>query len=271
MMSKVVVFSPNRYSLYTTTVTELLIQQGIEISAIFVRKLFNPDRARTEFQRDGIRLIKKVWKKLILRQAGYHVEKYETILDLRKRYQINTTRVDDFQSQNSIRVSYCSTLNDQVVMDGLLKIKPDLVIFTGGGLIRENILGNSGQGVLNCHMGVLPTYRGMDVVEWAILEGHFDQVGISVHFMDSGVDTGDILAVKTIPTISEETIFSLRNRMEPIMCQTFVDTVIQFLNGKIERRPQRKLDGKQYFKMHRELQKVAAERLIHYHNNRNRS
>jgi folate-dependent phosphoribosylglycinamide formyltransferase PurN len=270
-MSKVVVFSPNRFSLYTTTIIGMLIQKDIEVSAIFVRKLFNPDRAWNEFQRDGSRLIKKVWKKLILRQAGYRPENFETILDLRKKYNIETTRVDDFQVFNSIRVSYCSTLNDPVVVGGLMQIKPDLVMFTGGGLIRANILGNSGQGVLNCHMGVLPAYRGMDVVEWAILGGHFDQIGISVHFMDAGVDTGDILRVKHIPLIQGETISSLRNRMESIMCETFVNTCLDFLHGKVERQSQSKLDGKQYFKMHPQLQKVAAERLLLYQNKGNHS
>ena len=263
-MSKVIVFSPNRFSLYTTTVTAMLLQRGIDVSAIFVRRLIDPGRVRSEYQWDGIRLLRKVWQKLFLRQAAYHPQDFETILDLRRKYNITYTKVEEFQIQHSIPVYYCSTLNDRDVIEGLQRFQPDLVVFTGGGLIRQEVLDNSGHGVLNCHMGVLPNYRGMDVVEWSILEGNIDQVGISVHFMDKGVDTGDILRVRHIPPLSNEKIAGLRNRMEPIMCQTLVDTCVDFLVGKVERRSQTIQTGKQYFKMHPLLQELANDRLITY-------
>ena len=44
--------------------------------------------------------------------------------------------------------------------------------------------------------GGLPLYRGMDVVEWPILMNDFDNIGVTTHFMENGVDTGDILKVK---------------------------------------------------------------------------
>jgi hypothetical protein len=266
-MRKIIVFSPNRFSLYTTTVTAMLIQRGIQVSAIYVRKLINPSRVLSEFHRDGSRLLKKVWKKLFLRQAAYHAANFENIISFRKRYNISITSLDEFQARYSIPVIYCSSLNDPVVVNGLQEIKPDLVVFTGGGLIRQEVLENSGNGVLNCHMGVLPLYRGMDVVEWPILEGHFDQVGITVHFMDKGVDTGDILHVSHIQPQSSETIADLRGRIEPIMCQTLVDTCIDFINGKIERQPQSMDAGKQYFKIHPRLIQLAANNLTAFQNN----
>lgn len=263
-MSKVCVFSPNRFSLYTTTVTGMLIQRGVQVSAIYVRRLINPARALQEFRRDGNRLLTKIWKKLFLRQAAYHPEDYETILNLRKRNKITLSDIEDFRKLHSIPVHYCDTLNDPVVVDGLSQIKPDLVVFTGGGLIRQTVLDNSGHGVVNCHMGVLPQYRGMDVVEWPILEGHFDRVGITVHFMDKGVDTGDILHVRQIPLQLSETIHDLRNRMEPSMCQALVDTCDNFLKGELVRQPQAVTAGKQYFKMHPRLQELSSARLSAY-------
>lgn len=265
-MNKVIIFSPNRYSLYTTTVTAMLIQRGVQVSAIYVRRLLNPARALQELRRDGSRLLHKVWKKLLLRQAAYHSEKYETILDLRRRNNITTSDVEDFKRGYAIPVHYCSNLNDPAVVEGLKSYKPDLIVFTGGGLIRQAILENSGHGVVNCHMGVLPPYRGMDVVEWPILENHFDQVGITVHFMDKGVDTGDILQIQKVPLQLSEAISDLRNRMEPIMCQSLVDTCEQFLQGKIMRQLQTVPQGRQYFKMHPHLQELCGARLITFQN-----
>jgi folate-dependent phosphoribosylglycinamide formyltransferase PurN len=265
-MNKIFIFSPNRYSLYTTTVTAMLIQHGLQVSAIYVRKLINPSRVISEFKRDGTRLLKKVWKKLFLRQAAYPDTNFENIISFRKKNNLSITKLDEFQTRYSIPVIYCSNLNDDVVIKGLQKTRPDLVVFTGGGLIRQEVLENSGNGVLNCHMGVLPLYRGMDVVEWPMLEGHFDQVGITVHFMDKGVDTGDILRVSHVQPNSNETITGLRDRIEPIMCQTLVDTCYDFLGGKIERHPQSKHAGKQYFKMHPHLAELAAGNLKVFQN-----
>ena len=265
-MKKVIVFSPNRYSLYTTTVSEMLIQRGVTISAIYVRKLINPARMFSEFRRDGSRLLKKIWKKLFLRQAAYRKNDLENILSFRKKNHISISKLDDFQSKYSIPVISCSNLNDPVVIKGLQEIQPDLVVFTGGGLIRQEILSNSGNGVLNCHMGTLPPYRGMDVIEWPILEDHFDQIGITVHFMDQGLDTGDILQVRPIQANQDETISVLRDRIEPIMCQTLVDTCVDFLNGSVARRPQDIQAGKQYFKMHPILIKIASKKLKIYNN-----
>ena len=268
-MTKIIIFSPNRYSLYTTTVTEMLIQRGVTVSSIYVRKLINPSRVLSEYRRDGSRLLKKVWKKLFLRQAAYHNGNFENLISFRKSNNISISKLDEFQSKYSIPVIPCSNLNDTAVINGLREIQPDLVVFTGGGLIRQDVLSNSGNGVLNCHMGLLPPYRGMDVVEWPILEDHIDQIGITVHFMDQGLDTGDILQTRQIPTIPSENISELRDRIEPIMCQTLVDSCINFLNGKIKRQPQEILSGKQYFKMHPFLLNVVAEKLEAYQNNLN--
>ena len=260
-MTKIIIFSPNRYSLYTTTVTEMLIQHGLTISSIYVRKLINPGRVLSEYRRDGSRLLKKIWKKLFLRQAAYHNGNFENLLSFRNKNNITITKLDEFQSKYSVPVISCSSLNDKVVVNALQEIQPDLVVFTGGGLIRKDVLSNSGNGVLNCHMGVLPFYRGMDVVEWPILEDHIEQIGITVHFMDQGLDTGDILRVRQIQPRTGENISELRDRIEPIMCQTLVDACIDFLNGKIERQPQNILAGKQYFKMHPFLLNIAARKL----------
>ena len=260
-MSDVVVFSPSRLSFSTICVTELLLRKEIHVRAIIVKRLFNPKRFWSEFGRDGARLPKKIWKKLVLRDKAYNDTDYETIVDFMKKEKIFFKSVDDFKRQSNIPVIYCYDINSPEVVKTLQRINPDLVVFTGGGLIRKNVLENSGDGILNCHMGTLPRYRGMDVVEWPLLEDQPEQVGMTVHFMDHGIDTGDILRKKYVPTASIETIKELRDRFEPIMVQHLVETCCDYLNGQIERSPQKQEDGRQYFIMHPRLIEIAKTRL----------
>jgi methionyl-tRNA formyltransferase len=260
-LKNVIIFSPSRFSLYTICVTELLIRKKVNIKAIVVRKLLNPSRFFDEFGRDKSRLIKKIWKKLILRSKSYKNTNYETLDSFMKKEKIFVNKVEFFNKKYEVPIVYCKDLNDRPVEVLLENICPDLVIFTGGGLIRKQVLEKTEAGILNCHMGILPQYRGMDVVEWPILEGNLDQLGMTVYFMDNGVDTGDILRKKRVQIQPGESIKQLRDRFEPIMCRHLVETCCEYLNGKIQRIPQKPEEGKQYFIMHRHLVKLAESKI----------
>ncbi|MEO0248567.1 MAG: formyltransferase family protein [candidate division WOR-3 bacterium] len=264
-MRNVVVFSPSRFSLYTIAVAEMLLRQGVDVKAIFVRRLLNPARFLGEFQRDGRRLMRKVWRKLLLREKAYPIAKEETIVHFLKKEGILLRDVEEFRKRYGIPIVYCSDLNDPSVVATLQTIKPALGVFTGGGLIREAVLAHCGMGILNCHSGMLPRYRGMDVIEWAILEGRFQEVGMTVHFMDRGVDTGDLLRLRRVDLRPGEDIRRLRDRFEPLMCQEIVAACLDVLAGRAQRTPQRLEDGKQYFVMHPQLIRLAEARLKAIH------
>lgn len=263
-MNDVVILSPSRFSLYTICTTELLRRDNINIKGIIVRRLINPNRILSEFSRDGSRLLKKVWKKLVLKNKAYRNAKNKTIMDLMRRENIELTRVDAFKEKFGIPVIYCNSLNESKAIKAIKGLQPELVVFTGGGLIRNDVLENSGDGVLNCHIGVLPQYRGMDVVEWPILEGNFNNIGMTIHFMDVGVDTGDILKIKILKVEPGENIKELREKAEPIMCRQLVKCCIGYMDGKLKRVPQKLDEGKQYYIMHPRLLEIAENKMRKY-------
>lgn len=260
MQKRVALFSPNPASLYSTSVAELLLRNNVKIDVVFVRK-FTIKRFKDEFSRDGLRLIKKIWKKLVLKEKAYNAfSGIETITSFRKNQNITIKNVKKLEAKN-VEVYFVDDLNSAFVESKLREKQVDLTIFTGGGLIRNNILENSGAGVLNCHMGKLPEYRGMDVVEWPLFKKDFENLGFTVHFMDKGVDTGDILKVFDVKLIENEEIKSLRARFEPLMTKHYVATIVAFLNGEIERKPQLESDGKQYYIIDDYLNKIADKQL----------
>ena len=89
-------------------------------------------------------------------------------------------------------------------------------------------------------------------------------LGFTIHFMDTEVDTGDILKVFDVKLLENEVIKSLRARFEPIMTENFVLTIVGFLNGKIMRKPQNLKEGKQYYIIDDYLYKVANQHLKDY-------
>ena len=59
-------------------------------------------------------------------------------------------------------------------------------------IFRPMLLEAAPLGFLNLHAGMLPFYRGRNVINWALINGE-REIGVTVHFLDQGVDTGDIL------------------------------------------------------------------------------
>lgn len=258
---RIVLFSPSRHSLYTLAVAHEFKARGVEISGIVIRRLVNLNRFVTEFRRDGARLWTKVWRKLFLGTKAYSPSDEETLPAYLRSKSIAIQPVDLFAKIHGVPTLFCQTLNDAEVLDFLRRTQPTLVVFTGGGIIRKKTLEASGKGIINCHVGILPRFRGMDVVEWAILESRLDEVGITVHFMDSGIDTGPILQTIPVPVRPGETLRKLRNRFEPVMCEAVLNTVCGYLEGEIIPRSQRGDEGCQYFVMHPELRAQVISRL----------
>lgn len=260
-MKRVVILSPNPYSVYTLAVAELCSRAGIRVEAVCVVRLLNAARMRSELRRDGRRVLTKVWRKLVLRERDRDLEGREGYPLMRAELGLAETHVAQLACRLGFRVVRCDSVNDAAVLTCLDQVRPDIVLFTGGGLIRRPVLERAGLGVINCHMGVLPAYRGMDVVEWAVLEGRPEFLGVTAHLMDAGVDTGPILRVYPITPLPGETFKALRARYHYRMIKVMVESCVGLLDGRIPPVPQVHSAGRQYFNMHPRIYAEAEKRL----------
>lgn len=65
-------------------------------------------------------------------------------------------------------------------------------------IFRNRIINLPRLKTINCHAGKLPFYRGRNILNWALINDE-KEFGITVHYMDEGIDTGDIIMQKTFP------------------------------------------------------------------------
>lgn len=75
----------------------------------------------------------------------------------------------------------------------LEELSPDVVAVYGTLIIGRKVIG-SAKSLINVHTGFSPTYRGSDTIFWALHNGEPDNVGVTVHRVDAGVDSGPIFA-----------------------------------------------------------------------------
>jgi methionyl-tRNA formyltransferase len=87
--------------------------------------------------------------------------------------------------------TYLGMCNGPTMVAALSKLRPDYVLMMGGGILTEDSIATAGKGVLNVHPGLLPWIRGVDVIRHAMLRGI--PVGVTAHFIDAGIDTGDVI------------------------------------------------------------------------------
>ena len=88
----------------------------------------------------------------------------------------------------------CHTLIIPTLWRWPIGCKPDVIAVFGTSLIRGPLLAKGRLGIFNLHGGLSPRYRGADCTFWALYNGEPDQVGCTLHMIDAGIDTGNLIA-----------------------------------------------------------------------------
>ena len=158
-----------------------------------------------------------------------------------------------------VRLIITDDVNNSRVIAYLRNAQIDLLLNTGGGLYKSEVISTVKAGILNAHMGPLPEFRGMNVMEWSLFYGR--TIGVTLHFIDKGIDTGDIIFFKSIPVGSGDTIEDLRNKSGIVNIELFYTAIKSISDDKLIRTKQFKGEGKQYFVMHPRLRSIVESRL----------
>ncbi len=74
------------------------------------------------------------------------------------------------------------------------ELKPDIIVTYGTLIIRKAVIDKAGISMINMHTGLSPIYRGSDTIFWPLHNAEPEYVGVTVHRVDPGIDSGDILA-----------------------------------------------------------------------------
>ena len=116
--------------------------------------------------------------------------------------------------------------------------RPDvLVVVAYGAILRGPLLSVAPMGAINVHASILPRYRGMSPIHWAILDGD-EMTGVTTMHMDEGVDTGDMILNQTTAIGPDETTGALYDRLSEMGARLLIQTLAAIENGTAPRTPQ---------------------------------
>jgi phosphoribosylglycinamide formyltransferase-1 len=103
---------------------------------------------------------------------------------------------------------------DLAMGDWVEALRPDLVVLAGYmQLLSPSFVGRFRDRIVNVHPALLPAFPGLDAVGQA-LEAGVDVTGVTVHYVDEGVDTGPVIAAERVPVLPGDTADTLRARVQ---------------------------------------------------------
>ena len=125
------------------------------------------------------------------------------------------------------------------VHDAYVKLQPELVILAFvTDIIPAKLLAVPSRGTICYHPSILPRHRGASAINWAIIQGD-TRTGLSIFWVDKGIDTGPILLQKEIGIGPDDTTGSLYfNTLFPMGVDAMVEAVELIEEGKAPQIPQ---------------------------------
>jgi len=123
-------------------------------------------------------------------------------------------------------------------VDAIRALKPDvIVVMAYGQILSRDVLEIPKVACLNLHASLLPRWRGAAPIQAAIAAGD-RETGITVMYMDEGLDTGDILLQRQIAIAPDETGGSLHDKLAEVAPEALAEAILLLDKGKAPRLPQ---------------------------------
>ncbi len=140
--------------------------------------------------------------------------------------------------QHGVPVFQPEKLRGSPEMEALKELKPDvIVVMAYGQILSKAVIDLPTIACLNLHASILPRHRGAAPIQAAIRDGD-SETGITVMYVDVGLDTGDELLVETCPILSTDTGQTLHDKLAEIAPVALSKALALLEKGEAPRIPQ---------------------------------
>ncbi len=140
--------------------------------------------------------------------------------------------------------------------EDILSLEPDIIVTCAyGQIIPKEILDNPKYGCINVHASLLPKHRGGAPIHRAIIEGD-TETGITIMYMDVGMDDGDIIRQKKIPILEEDTAETLFERLSILGRDLLKETLPDIVAGTATRTKQNESEATFSYNISKEEEQI---------------
>lgn len=138
-----------------------------------------------------------------------------------------------YSDKFSIDYFKCEDVNSEDSIEKIDNYDCDILVsMSFNQIFKTEIINLTPNKIINCHAGKLPFYRGRNILNWVLINDE-SEFGITVHYVDKGIDTGDIILQRTFPIAENDSYSSLLNVAFTECANTLYDSLVLFVDNKV--------------------------------------
>lgn len=140
------------------------------------------------------------------------------------------------------------SVNSEPARQALEGLDPSVIVVSGTRIIGGETLNSVPATFINMHAGITRKYRGVHGGYWALVEGHPEFVGTTVHLIDEGIDTGGVIAQALFAALPQDSFATYPYLHAAAGIPLLVKAVRSAMDGELQTR-----------------EPIAADSGLHYH------
>ena len=149
------------------------------------------------------------------------------------RYDSKDETLKGYAKLNNIDYIKHKNVNSDKFISTIKKYKCDLFVsMSFNQIFKSKIINLTKYKTINCHAGKLPFYRGRNVLNWVLINDE-KEFGITVHFVDEGIDTGDIILQKNFQIVDQDNYKTLLEKAYIECANILYDAILLFKKGEV--------------------------------------
>ncbi|MCR5302190.1 MAG: methionyl-tRNA formyltransferase [Lachnospiraceae bacterium] len=144
--------------------------------------------------------------------------------------------------EQGIPVELSQNINSDEFLNRINKYNVNLFVsMSFNQIFRERTINYPALKSINCHAGKLPYYRGRNILNWVLINDE-KEFGVTVHYIDKGIDTGDIIIQKTYPISDDDNYKTLLETAYKGCADVLYEAIKQIQHGTVNRIKQNSID-----------------------------
>ena len=157
------------------------------------------------------------------------------------RYDSKDKTLKNLAKLNNIDYIKNKNVNSDEFISIIIKYKCDLFVsMSFNQIFKSKIINLAKYKTINCHAGKLPFYRGRNVLNWVLINDE-KKFGVTVHFVDEGIDTGDIILQKSFQITDQDNYKTLLEKAYIECANILYKAVLMFKKGNVKAYKQNKV------------------------------
>jgi len=154
------------------------------------------------------------------------------------RYGSMDDTLKKFAKEYNIDYLETKNVNSEEFIRTIKRYNADLFVsMSFDQIFKKEIINLPKYKIINCHAGKLPFYRGRNVLNWVLINDE-KEFGITVHYVDEGIDTGDIILQRTFEITDEDNYKTFLERASLECANILYDAICMFKNGYVKGKKQ---------------------------------